>query len=98
MKALTAALWLMTLILPAAAQAVNLNAPLSRQPTVGSEIDRGQEASFECGLKNLVDLLAFINCVDRSLLLNKQKATLSDPYEFGLYVRAFSTPTFRNIL
>ena len=35
---------------PAKAQNSKLNAPVSRQPTVRSEIARGQEAAFDCAL------------------------------------------------
>jgi hypothetical protein len=73
---------------PVMAQNSKLNAPISRQPTVGSEIDRGQEAGFDCGIHNLTDLSKFIACVNDVITANRQRTTLSEPFEFGLYVRS----------
>jgi hypothetical protein len=73
---------------PATAQDSKLNAPVSRQPTVGSEIDRGQALGFECGTQSLTDLSRFVACVSDAIDVNRQKTTLSEPFEFGLYVRA----------
>lgn len=73
---------------PAAAQSSKLNAPISQRPTVGSEIDRGQEIGFECGLHNISDRAKLVGCVNDAIMANKQKATLSEPFEFGLYVRS----------
>ncbi len=73
---------------PAFAQNSKLDAPISRQPTVGSEIDRGQDAAFDCGLHNLTNFAAFVACMNDVITVNRQKSTLSEPFQFGLYVRA----------
>jgi hypothetical protein len=73
---------------PAWAQNSNLNAPVSRQPTVGSEIERGQEVGFQCGLDYRANFSKFRDCVNNAISTNRQSSTLSEPYEFGLYVRA----------
>ena len=77
-----------TLNAPGLAQNSKLNAPISRQPTVGSEIDRGQDAAFDCGLHNLTNFAAFVTCLNDIITVNQQKSTLSQPFQFGLYVRA----------
>ena len=77
-----------TLNAPGLAQNSKLNAPISRQPTVGLEIDRGQDASFDCGLHNLTNFAAFVACLNDVITVNRQKNTLSEPFQFGLYVRA----------
>jgi hypothetical protein len=69
------------------AQNAKLDTPVSRQPTVGSEIERGQDAGFQCGLDHK-ETAKFVACVNDVLAANKQKTTLSAPFEFGLYVRA----------
>ncbi|WP_298261680.1 hypothetical protein [Bradyrhizobium sp.] len=73
---------------PCMAQNSKLNAPISRQPTVGSEIDRGQDAAFDCGLHNLTNFAEFVACLNDIVTANRQKSTLSEPFQFGLYVRA----------
>jgi hypothetical protein len=73
---------------PSMAQNSKLNAPISRQPTVGSEIDRGQDIAFDCGLNNLTNTAAYVACLNDAITVNRQKNTLSEPFQFGLYVRA----------
>src|SRR5580704_996858 len=72
----------------ASAQNANLNAPVSRQPTVGSEVRRGDLASFDCGIENVIDTEPFIACVNDLIDTNRQKSTLSDPFELGVYLAA----------
>ena len=74
----------------ASAQNANLNAPVSRQPTVGSEMRRGDLASFDCGIQNVIDLQPFIACVNDLIDVNRQKSTLSDPFELGVYLAALN--------
>ncbi|MGA8863225.1 MAG: hypothetical protein WB444_05385 [Gallionella sp.] len=83
--------------IPAGAQDSKLNAPISRQPTVGSEIDRGQEAGFACGLENTKTFLSFTTCIDSVVSSNKQNSALSEPFEFGLYVRALQDSFLRKM-
>lgn len=78
------------IITVAIAQNANLNAPVSRQPTVGSEIQRGNEAAFDCSLHYLTDLRKFIVCMNDLIETNRQKSTLSEPFELGLYLQALS--------
>jgi len=87
---LSYAIGLSTLLVctPLHAQNSKLDAPVSRQPTVGSEIDRGQSAAFDCGLNNVGHLPAFVSCINNTVTTSQQKSTLSDPFLFGLYVRA----------
>jgi len=89
-KAIAANLMICAAVLCTTANAQNakLNAPVLRQPTVGSEIDRGQDAGFECGLHNLTNFSRFVACINGAIADNRQNASLSEPYEFGLYVRA----------
>ena len=72
----------------ASAQNANLNAPVSRQPTVGTEVRRGDLASFDCGIENVIDTDPFITCVNDLIDTNRQKSTLSDPFELGVYLGA----------
>jgi hypothetical protein len=72
----------------ASAQNANLNAPVSRQPTVGTEVRRGDLASFDCGIENVIDTEPFIACVNDLIDTNRQKSTLSDPFELGVYLAA----------
>lgn len=74
----------------ASAQNANLNAPVSRQPTVGSEVRRGDLASFDCGIQNVIDLQPFIACVNDLIDVNRQQSTLSDPFELGVYLAALN--------
>jgi hypothetical protein len=74
----------------ASAQNANLNAPVSRQPTVGSEVRRGDLASFDCGIENVIDTEPFIACVNDLIDTNRQKSTLSDPFELGVYLAAIN--------
>jgi hypothetical protein len=78
----------LTICIPALAQNQKLNAPVRQQLTVGSEIERGQDVAFECGLRNVVDFAKFAACINDAVTTNRQKVTLSEPFEFGLYVRA----------
>jgi hypothetical protein len=73
---------------PLHAQNSKLDAPVSRQPTVCSEIDRGQSAGFDCALKNVAHLPAFVSCINNVVAANQQSSTISDPFLFGLYLRA----------
>lgn len=72
----------------APAQDSKLNAPVSRQPTVASEIERGNELGFACGLHAIPNASRLIDCVNDAIDDNRQKTTLSEPFEFGLYVAA----------
>ena len=87
-RAAASTFWALTICATANAQNSNLNAPVSRQPTVRTEIDRGQDAGFECGLNNITSFFKFKDCINDDVDTNRQNSTLSDPFEFGLYVRA----------
>lgn len=65
-----------------------LDAPISRQPTVGSELDRGSMAGFDCGIKHVIDRDPFIACVNDLIEINRQKSTLSEPFELAVYLAA----------
>jgi hypothetical protein len=80
-------IWAVSLCATALAQ-TNLNAPVSRQPTIKTEIDRGQDAAFNCGLDNLTNFSKFVDCIDAGIAANRQNSSLSEPYEFGLCIRA----------
>jgi hypothetical protein len=85
----------LVLCTPARAQDSRLNSPVSRQPTVGSEITRGDAAASECtsrlwrsGRTLAINLSNFEDCVNDAVRDNRQKSTLSEPFEFGLYLAA----------
>ncbi len=75
---------------PARAQNSKLDAPVSQQPTVRSEIVRGNRAAKDCDLPeaNLTNPIKFAKCVDNAASTNVRNSTLSEPFEFGLYVTA----------
>ncbi len=82
---------------PARAQS-KLEAPASRRPTVGSEINRGQDAAFNCSMNtDVLSRTAFTDCVSDTVTINRQKSILSDPFEFGLYVRALEIANIRRM-
>ncbi len=80
----------LVLCTPARAQNSKLNAPVSRQPTVGLEIKRGDAAAFACFRSFLSNTRKFADCINAAIDANRQQSTLSEPYEFGLYVKALS--------
>jgi hypothetical protein len=82
----------LVLCTPARAQNSKPDAPVSRQPTVRSEIARGNRAAEDCDLPdaNVTNPIKFAECVDNAVGTNVRNSTLSDPYEFGLYVNALA--------
>ncbi len=75
---------------PAFSQTANLDAPVSRQPTVRSEIKRGSTDAFRCAMKydDPDTALKFSGCVEDLVFSNISNSTISDPYLFGLYTAA----------
>lgn len=79
---------------PARTENSKLDAPVSRQPTVGSEIKRGDAAAQVCWNGPKVDVLKpmnQVNCIQAAIDLNRQQSTLSDPFLLGLYVHALAS-------
>jgi hypothetical protein len=74
----------------AVAQTSNLDAPISTQPTMRSEIKRGEAVAFDCGLHHLTDYSGFTDCVSRALDANEQKQKKSDPFVLGLSIGALA--------
>lgn len=74
----------------AGAQASNLDAPIKTEPTMRSEIKRGEAAAFDCGLHHIADYSAFTDCINRILDSNEQKRTKSDPFVLGLSIGALA--------
>ena len=65
-----------------------LDAPVSTQPTVRTEIRRGHEAAFSCGLKSGLAFNGVVNCFNEVLHDNEQKGSLSEAFQFGfLYLQ-----------
>ena len=97
MRACVPCLLIILCTAPVAAQS-KLDAPVSRQPTVGSEINRGQKAAFNCSMNtNVLSQTEFADCVSNTVTINRQRSTLSDPFEFGLYVRALEIANVRRM-
>lgn len=67
----------------AAKRAPDLNAPIDTQPTIGSEINRGTKAAFDCSLQHVSDALAFGECVSDAISADEQKQPNSLPFEVG---------------
>jgi hypothetical protein len=75
-----------------------LGAQVSRQPTVRSEINRGQNAALNCGMNtNVLSRTEFADCVNTFVTINRQQLSPSDPFEFGLYVRAIEIANIRRM-
>ena len=82
------------MLAPALAQNVDLSAPVSRTPTVMSEIKRGHGDAIRCVEKySTPDTIGtpdairqFWLCVDGEQRVNISGSTISDPYLFGLYI------------
>src|SRR5262249_34899583 len=55
---------------------------------VGSELNRGDMAGFDCGIEHIIDLLPFKLCIDDLIETNRQKATLTDPFQLWVYLAA----------
>lgn len=68
-----------------AAQAPDLNAPIDTRPTIGSEINRGNKAAFDCSLQNVADALSFSQCVSDAISADQQKQPNSLPFMVGAY-------------
>jgi hypothetical protein len=71
--------------LASAAQAPNLNAPIDTRPTIGSEINRGYSAAFDCSLQHVADALPFSQCVSDAVSTDQQKQPNSLPFMVGAY-------------
>lgn len=71
------------------AGAADMNAPLNDKPTVGSEVSRGQDAAFHCGLDFLSDTPAVAGCVFRAVAQNKQLHANTLPFEVGVFYGAW---------
>jgi hypothetical protein len=73
---------------PAAAQNLKPDAPTGRRPPIGSDVDRGQDAAYICGINNTMNFSKFAACVDGAIRTNRQRGAPPESFEFGLYVRA----------
>jgi hypothetical protein len=71
-----------------AAPARTLDEPLNDKPTVGSEINRGFEAAFNCVMANLADAQKTSDCDQAVVQAEEQKHADSDPFKLGLYYGA----------
>jgi hypothetical protein len=72
----------------------NLDAPLNQQPpTLGSEISRGADAAFDCGLAvEPSDSQGFLNCINGRQSDNRQKMGRGyGAFDAGLWYAARST-------
>lgn len=67
------------------AQATDINAPIDKRPTVGSEINRGNKAAFDCGLRHVSDVLAFSKCVSDVISMEEQNQQNYLPFMVGAY-------------
>lgn len=67
------------------AQAADLNSSIDTHPTVGSEIKRGDDAAFECGLHNIADPLSTSICVSNAVSEDKQRQPNSIPFVVGAF-------------
>jgi hypothetical protein len=46
---------------------------------------------------NVLSQTEFAECVSNTVTINRQRSTLSDPFEFGLYVRALQIANVRRM-
>ena len=76
---------LISLGLVGQAAAADLNAPIVDHPTVGSEIERGWRAAFECQLNGITDNSAVDDCVSAEGSRAQQEHTQAAPFLLGLY-------------
>jgi len=70
------------------AGAVDLDAPVSKTPTVRSELKRGNDAEFECLLHHVptrIDWRSYVTCIDEAIHNATQERRLSDPFLAGMY-------------
>jgi hypothetical protein len=69
-----------------------LDKPVTSQPTVRSEIKRGWDAAFDCGLKGgPFEIEAAADCFDAAQRENRQKmSTGYEPFAVGCYFGAWS--------
>ena len=72
------------------AQTIDLDAPVSRTPTVRSELKRGQVDAATCFSKdeNLIPSINFTDCIEKNIKDNIGRSTISDPYLYGIYTDA----------
>jgi len=78
------------LAFPALATAADLDAPLTMRVTVGSEIQRGRQAAFECMLHGEVTNPSnIIGCVDAEDVENRHGYVDGSAFSLGLYFRAW---------
>jgi len=73
----------------APAFAADINAPLNDTPTIASEIRRGDTAAFHCHLDNLIEQLAFSDCISAAAKGDEQRHPNYAPFELGLYLKTF---------
>jgi len=71
--------------LTSGAQTPDLNAPIDTRPTVGSEINRGYSAAFDCSLQHVAEPLSFSECVTEATSADQQKQPNSVPFIVGAY-------------
>ena len=74
------------------AQCANLDKPISRIPTVGSEIKRGSVGAFDCSLKlvNELSALEYAQCVNSFVESDLASGPPSDAFLFGTYITSIS--------
>jgi hypothetical protein len=60
-----------------------LDATVTRIPTVRTELARGNDAAFQCGLDNIGRFMRIDKCILSALSTNKQRQTLSDAFQLG---------------
>lgn len=79
-------------LLGCSAWAASLDTPLAQQPpTLRTEIKRGGDIAFQCGLDARGDEEIKRHCVEHAQLANEQgAATRHDAFDAGLYFSAFA--------
>jgi hypothetical protein len=69
----------------------NLDKPISTQPTVRSEIGRGQDAAVECnGLGRIGRFRIIEECVSKIVQENVQQQKASSAFKLGMYLVALA--------
>ena len=72
------------------AWAADLNSPVERKITIKSEISRGSWAALDCQLQAIpTSGSGLIDCISRINKEERQKNTITDPFQLGIYEKAY---------
>ena len=84
----TVVIWTIINITAAHAQNTNLQKPISRIPTVGTEIKRGSYGTYNClaKMKNELSALEYALCVDSFVDSDLANGPPTDAFLFGAYL------------